>query len=238
MLHDRNLEEIPQRKSKSRRKSKKHRRQTSLNLNCELCDLEFDKHFELEQHIKCLHETPEGFECQTCKKKFVTEWRLRKHEKSHPDKIQTHCRYFNNKVYCPFEELGGKFGHDPSENDDDQDRSVTVFKKVENDRVIAHDTSDENYSSFTTEENYNVDPFPFYTSTPKKTLPCEECLDKSECVDCLVNHILGKHEVARLMFSPSIGRRAGPYMVGIHPIRVLIITLVLILRYDVDCLNK
>ena len=43
MLHDRKLEEIPQRKSKSRRKSKKHRRQTSLNLNCELCDLEFDK---------------------------------------------------------------------------------------------------------------------------------------------------------------------------------------------------
>ena len=110
--------------------------------------------------------------------------------------------------------------------------------KVEDDRETTNDTRDKDYSSIADEETNKVEPFPFYTSTPKKTLPCDECLDKSECVDCLVNHILGKHEVARLMFSPSIGRRAGPYMVGIHPIRVLIITLVLILRYDVDCLNK
>ena len=38
----------------------------------------------------------------------------------------------------------------------------------------------------------------FYTSTPKSELDrCEECNDKTECVDCFVKHMLGKHESLR-----------------------------------------
>ena len=69
--------------------------------------------------------------------------------------------------------------------------------KVEDDRETTNDTRDKEYSSIADEETDKVEPFPFYISTPKKILSCEECLDKSECVDCLVNHMLGKHEVAR-----------------------------------------
>ena len=41
----------------------------------------------------------------------------------------------------------------------------------------------------------------FYSSTPKKTYPCEECEIGSECVDCFVLHVLGRHTIARLAFS-------------------------------------
>ena len=120
--------------------------------------------------------------------KFVTEWRLRKHEKSLTNKVQIYCKYSKRNIHCPFEELGCKFGHDISESGDDKDR-VVVDKKVEVDRVIKHDTRRKNYSSITTD-----------ISTPKETLPCEECLDNSECVDCFVNHMLGRDGKTRELF--------------------------------------
>ena len=41
----------------------------------------------------------------------------------------------------------------------------------------------------------------FWTSTPKKSIDrCEECLDKSECVDCIVKHMLRRHGSARTKF--------------------------------------
>ena len=42
-------------------------------------------------------------------KTFLTEWRLKKHERIHLDKVKTDCIYFKNKVNCPFENLGCKF---------------------------------------------------------------------------------------------------------------------------------
>ena len=40
----------------------------------------------------------------------------------------------------------------------------------------------------------------FYASTPKKTADCQECDDKSQCVDCIIKHLLGRHVVARALF--------------------------------------
>ena len=40
----------------------------------------------------------------------------------------------------------------------------------------------------------------FYTSTPKKTFPCEDCRIGSKCVDCIVLHTLGRHGVVREIF--------------------------------------
>ena len=46
-----------------------------------------------------------------------------------------------------------------------------------------------------TEENIV---YSFCTSTPKSEFDrYEECLDKSECVDCIVKHVLRKHESLR-----------------------------------------
>jgi hypothetical protein len=40
----------------------------------------------------------------------------------------------------------------------------------------------------------------FFSSTPKKTTGCEECFDKSKCVDCIIKHMLGRQVVARALF--------------------------------------
>ena len=38
----------------------------------------------------------------------------------------------------------------------------------------------------------------FQTSTPKQDRnPCEECQDTSKCVDCLVQHMVGKQKTIR-----------------------------------------
>ena len=51
-------------------------------------------------------------------------------------------------------------------------------------------------STDTTEETTEI--HSFCTSTPKSELDqCEECLDKTECVDCYVKHVLRKHESLR-----------------------------------------
>ena len=40
----------------------------------------------------------------------------------------------------------------------------------------------------------------FFSSTPKKFTGCEECFDKSQCVDCIIMHMLGRQVVARALF--------------------------------------
>ena len=36
----------------------------------------------------------------------------------------------------------------------------------------------------------------FHTSTPKSD-GCDECMNRSECADCIVRHMLGKHDGGR-----------------------------------------
>ena len=40
----------------------------------------------------------------------------------------------------------------------------------------------------------------FYASTPKKITECKECVDKSQCFDGIIKHMLGRHVVARALF--------------------------------------
>ena len=48
---------------------------------------------------------------------------------------------------------------------------------------------EDNIDNTATEEN--TDLYSFYTSTPKSEFDhCEECLDKTECVDCFVKHVV------------------------------------------------
>ena len=59
---------------------------------------------------------------------------------------------------------------------------------------ILKDKFDNN--SDTTEETTGI--HSFCTSTPKSEFDrCEECLDITECVDCVVKHLLRKHESLR-----------------------------------------
>jgi hypothetical protein len=41
----------------------------------------------------------------------------------------------------------------------------------------------------------------FHTSTPKKSFEqCEDCMENSECTDCIVKHMLGRHGCAKVTF--------------------------------------
>ena len=44
-------------------------------VECHLCDL--------ENHVKTSHEDSETYNCDKCKKKFATKWRLEKHGNLH-----------------------------------------------------------------------------------------------------------------------------------------------------------
>ena len=60
------------------------------------------------------HEEMTTFLCDICKKQFHLRWRLNKHRASH-DEQSKFCHYYNNDKNCPFEVLGCKFKHEPSD---------------------------------------------------------------------------------------------------------------------------
>ena len=98
----------------------------------------------------------------------------------HVHKFTKSCKYFKGDIDCPFEELGCKFRHD-------QDREE-IFDKISD---TAESTSLD-YSSNSEKESESS----FHTSTPKSDR-CEECLNRSECADCIVRHVMGKHDGGR-----------------------------------------
>ena len=58
------------------------------------------------------HKQSKTFECSDCGTTFVSQWRLRKHKRSHTDGLETRkCKFFNNGKVSPYEALGCKFLH-------------------------------------------------------------------------------------------------------------------------------
>ena len=107
--------------------------------NCKECEKTFGKNSDLETHVVAEHGHEKAFGCEICGKLFVLEWRMKKHLVMH-DEETTICKFFANQQDCPFEEIGCKFRHGPSENynnneditnvsDDDNDDS---YEFVEN----------------------------------------------------------------------------------------------------------
>ena len=56
-----------------------------LSENCYSCNVKFKNICELERHIKTKHEDHQSYKCGKCAKTFVTNWRLQKHIKMHPN---------------------------------------------------------------------------------------------------------------------------------------------------------
>ena len=175
-------------------------------LKCNICDSTFRQCCDLEYHIKNSHANYEEYKCGHCNKIFVTRWRLSKHSKMHEGKKSNYCHYFNNCDVCPFEELGCKFLHKLS--------GKCKFGDLCIKRLCAyqHHLGDEQISEKLTEVDEesieNTDTFDeleeltgtgsFQTSTPKQHQnPCAECQDTSTCVDCFVQHMVGKHKTIR-----------------------------------------
>ena len=99
-------------------------------------------------------------------KTFLTEWRLKKHERIHLDKVKTDCIYFKNKVNCPFENLGCKFLQVKLDVKFEPQHAVHNLENIvdKNKDFTFNETREE------TDESCS-----FKTSTPKKTVDkCKE----------------------------------------------------------------
>ena len=83
---------------------------TPTKKSCAVCSKTFLTNAQLEKHMNKRHDDCRNFECTVCGKKFFLEWRLKKHAQMHTVIPRT-CRYFSNKMPCPFEEIGCKFSH-------------------------------------------------------------------------------------------------------------------------------
>ena len=70
----------------------------------------FSKNCELENHMVAIHASKKPHACETCGKTFVLKWRLEKHLGVHQESVKT-CKFFEEGMECPFEEIGCKFGH-------------------------------------------------------------------------------------------------------------------------------
>ena len=187
------------------------RKPPSSTLNCNLCERTFQKNCDLETHIKDNHEKYDEFSCDQCDKIFVTEWRLQKHTKIHSDKKQRNCHYFNNGKHCPFEMLGCKFLHILSDNCKlgqscslklcSYQHSRVVPKKVHfkdiEEEVEVEDSHMDSISGHSVDDIENSGSSAFQTSTPIKHIRhCDECVDKSECTDCFVQHMVGNMDIS------------------------------------------
>ena len=79
-------------------------------IQCDYCDKKLGSVIALEEHMKEEHASC-TFNCNECDLAYYSEWRLKKHLKSHGKENMRHCYYFNSNKMCPFEELGCKFLH-------------------------------------------------------------------------------------------------------------------------------
>ena len=57
-----------------------------------------------------IHASEKPHACETCGKTFVLKWRLKKHLGVHQESVKT-CKFFEEGMVCPFEEIGCKFSH-------------------------------------------------------------------------------------------------------------------------------
>ena len=46
---------------------------------CKICDEKFSKNSDFEMHMVDQHEAKKNFECESCGKTFLLQWRLKKH---------------------------------------------------------------------------------------------------------------------------------------------------------------
>ena len=189
--------------------------QNHLLFKCILCSDAFQNISELEKHIQENHKEYETFECETCSKNFVSKFRLKKHEKMHLNAGAKSCHYFRRNKPCPFERLGCKFRHEQEKIEENTVNGHRDELEETAEVIIEDDIPGAGYTVDTFDISYEIDDFDislestlsfgsFHASTPKKTYPCEQCEKGSECMDCFVVHILGRHDIARAAF-PRLG---------------------------------
>ena len=107
--------QVCEKSSQSVNNLKKHPNGTP-GVKCKVCGNSFVKNSDLELHIKKIHQDAEMYECDKCDKKFLLNWRLKKHQDIHSTRENLKfCHYFNNGKECPYAVIGYMFKHEQSE---------------------------------------------------------------------------------------------------------------------------
>jgi len=119
---------------KRKENTKPHPKSSLHAKKCKECGETFTQNSDLEMHVISEHGQEKSFQCEICDKRFVLEWRMRKHLKMHEEKI-TMCKFFARSEHCPFEEIGCTFSHEHQEN----------YEKEEDLETISDDGDGESY---------------------------------------------------------------------------------------------
>ena len=119
---------------------------------------------------------------------------------------------YNNDKLCPFQLIGCKFKHEHSQLCVYGKRCQTYLcqhKHTIEEGISLNEPSEDTTVSHISDVQSRIQgTFSFISSTPKKSInQCEECMDTSECTDCIVKHVLGQHEAKTTFrgFRPSPG---------------------------------
>ena len=132
---------------------------------CMTCESTFKTSSELEIHVRDHHEDHPKTVCHICGKTFVSEWRLTKHQRIHEDKFTKTCKYFKNRVHCPFEELGCKFRHEFLIKEIDDIIERTAAKDDEEEKNATKENKKKIYSSVDDHDVTEFDSMNFETSS-------------------------------------------------------------------------
>jgi uncharacterized Zn-finger protein len=101
--------------------------------------------------------------CDICGKEFYLKWRLEQHL-SVLDKSVKICKYFNDRIDCPFNDIGCKFSHDDQVEDESID---DVNPKYDYYCTFC-------YSKFETQNDLIVHMRDVHTHRPISTYPATE----------------------------------------------------------------
>ena len=160
------------------------------SIKCKNCGQTFRRFVDLEKHMTTIHGQHQEFSCDKCEKRFMIKWRLEKHVKMHTDELMKQCHYFNNGGVCPFEEYGCKFSHSVSKlciHRENCKTKLCPFRHEEED-ILENDTKVDVEDSNSDKDDMTNELFK--TSTPRKRkFSCDECDNKSQCVDCFVGQV-------------------------------------------------
>ena len=157
---------------------------------CKYCSESFKVISDLEKHIKKEHIDFNLYECEICRKRFVTKWRQEKHMNIHLNTPIRHCKYYMNDTFCPFDDLGCKFKHE-NNIQKRQTKTEDVKEAIERNESM---NIFKNWTFNTLTPQQLGSKSKFYTSTPKKILKkCDGCVSSSECVNCVMRHVLAGH---------------------------------------------
>ena len=125
---------------------KKHmKRSHAKKFKCDKCDQEMSSLSAFEFHLLSCYTEISKFKCEKCDNEFITEIRLKNHQRMHETQVK-YCHFFNNGKVCKFAKLGCRFKHEESEKckyGDKCKKQLCGYKHFDSDESEEQKSSEE-----------------------------------------------------------------------------------------------